>query len=197
MPKRKCIFSIELQTKFPMMKKGKYDWKTFCTIYSTNISIANKGATDINEHLNTQKHKTNLKNQASTSNIATFMIRSSSEDHLIRAAESAILFHTIYHHMSFKSLDCTNALNRELFSGSDIATKMTCNRTKTTSIANNVLNPNTNFGGREQTAINNVFHNQQVILNSNIVGVRCFAHIIHNAVHHGCDLLPLDMELSY
>lgn len=105
------------------MKKGKYDWDAFCTICSTNISIANKGVTDINEHLNTQKHKTNLKCQASTSNIATFFVRSSSEDYLIRAAEGAMAYHTVCHHMSFNSLDCTCALNRELFSGSDTAKK--------------------------------------------------------------------------
>ncbi|XP_070515361.1 protein FAM200A-like [Cardiocondyla obscurior] len=55
-------------------------------------------------------------------------------------------------------------------------------------------NCNTNFGGRERIGINNVFHNLQVNLNSNIVGVDCSAHIIHNAMHRGCDLLPVDVE---
>ncbi|KYN11353.1 hypothetical protein ALC57_16494 [Trachymyrmex cornetzi] len=43
--------------------------------------------------------------------------------------------------MSFNTLDCTTVLNRELFSGLDIAKKLRCNRTKATAIINNVLNP--------------------------------------------------------
>lgn len=282
MPKRKCLFNSELQNKFPMLKKGKFEWEAFCTICSTNISIANKGVTDINEHLSTQKHKTNLKNQASSSNISTYFVRSSSEDLLIRAAEGALVFHTVSHHMSFHSLDCTCSLNREIFSGSDTAKKVSCNRTKATAIATGVLsslsvaefkndlqnvpfisvatdasnhgsiklfplviqyfdvkkngitsklleientenetsdtiaeliikqlrqhdllskciafsgdNCNTNFGGIERRGINNVFHKLKQSLNPNLVGVGCSAHIINNAVHHGCDLLPVDAE---
>ncbi|KYN31630.1 hypothetical protein ALC56_14129 [Trachymyrmex septentrionalis] len=43
--------------------------------------------------------------------------------------------------MSFNSLDCITALNRELFSVPDIAKKLRCNCTKATAIINNVLNP--------------------------------------------------------
>ncbi|XP_046746421.1 uncharacterized protein LOC124411372 [Diprion similis] len=94
MPKRKCLFNSDFQTKFPMLKKGKYDWEA-----------------------------------------------STSEDLLIQAAEGALVYHTVSHHMSFNSLDCTCALNREIFSGSDVAKKVTCNRTKATAIATGVLSP--------------------------------------------------------
>lgn len=184
--------------------------------------------------------------------------------------------------MSFNSLDCTCALNREIFSGSDTAKKVTCNRTKATAIATGVLSPlsveelksdlqdvpfisvatdasnhgstklfpliiqyfdvkkngittkvleieitknetsdtiteliitqlrqhdllskciafagdncNTNFGGIERYGTNNVFHKLKENLNPNMVGVGCSAHVINNAVHHGCDLLPVDVE---
>ena len=95
----------------------------------------------MNEHLSTQKHTTNLKNQASSLNIATYFVRSSSEDLLIRAAEGSLFYHTIGHYMSFNSLDCTCALNREIFSVSDTAKKVSCNRTKATAIATGVISP--------------------------------------------------------
>lgn len=265
-----------------MLKKGKYDWEAFCTICSTNISIANKGVSDINEHLNTQKHKTNMKNQAGSSKISIFFVTSNPEDLQIQAAEGALVYHTVSHHMSFNSLDCTCALNREIFSGSEIAKKHSCNRTKATAIATGVLSPlsiaelkndlqnipfisaatdasnhgseklfplvvqyfdvrnegittkllevettvnetsetiseliinqlrkhdllskcvafggdncNTNFGGIERQGVNNVFYKLKQNLNPNLVGVGCSAHVINNAIHHGCDLLPVDAE---
>lgn len=285
MPKRKCTFNSELQNKYPMLKRGKYDWEVLCTICSTNISIANKGVSDINDHLNTQKHKTNSKGQASSSNITTFFgkTRSSSEENLIRAAEGAMAYHTVNHHMSFNSLDCSNSLNQVMFPESNTAKNMTCNRTKATAIVNNVLSPfsiaelkndlkdvlfisvstdatnhgstklfpiiiqyfdkqrngitsklleiestknetsdtvveiilkqlreqdllskcvafsgdncNTNFGGNSRAGTNNVFYKLKAQLNPNIVGIGCTAHILHNAVHHGCDLLPIDVEM--
>lgn len=284
MPKRKCTFNSDLQNKYPMLKRGKHDWEVVCTICSTNISIANKGVSDINDHLNTQKHKSNSKGQASSSNISTFFAktRPSSEENLIRAAEGAMAYHIVSHHMSFNSLDCSNSLNRVLFSESNTAKNLTCNRTKATAIVNNVLSPlsiadiksdlqdvefisvstdasnhgstkmfpiviqyfdkkkgitsklleiectenetsdtivdiilkqlrehgllskcvafsgdncNTNFGGNSRAGTNNVFHKLKGKLNPYIVGVGCSAHILHNAVHHGCDQLPIDVEL--
>lgn len=43
--------------------------------------------------------------------------------------------------MSFNSLNCTNSLNKELFSESNTAKKISCNRTKVTAIVNNVMAP--------------------------------------------------------
>ncbi|CAK1554358.1 unnamed protein product [Leptosia nina] len=184
--------------------------------------------------------------------------------------------------MSINSLDCTCALNREIFSASDTAKKVTCNRTRATAIATGVLSPlsveqlktdlqdvpfisvatdasnhgstklfplviqyfdvkkngittkvlvientknetsdsiteliirqlhrhdllskciafsgdncNTNFGGIETYGTNNVFHKLRENLNPNLVGVGCTGHVINNAVHHGCDLLAVDID---
>lgn len=103
----------------------------------TNIAIANKGVSDINEHLYRQKHKT----QAGSSKISTFSVPSNPKDLQIRAAEGALVYRTVSHHMSFNSLDCTCALNHEIFSGLEIAKKHSCNRTKATAIATGDLRP--------------------------------------------------------
>ena len=57
-------------------------------------------------------------------------------------------------------------------------------------------NCNTNFGGIERYGTNNVFHKLKENLNPYLVGVGCSAHVINNAVHHGCDLLAVDIESS-
>lgn len=141
MPKRKCTFNEELQKKFPLFKKGKFDWEILCTICNSNISIANKGVTDINEHIATLKHKTRFQSQAGSSKVMETYITKPGTDDNIRAAEGAIAFHTVTHHMSFNSLDCTNSLNKELFSESNTAKKLSCNRSKAIAIVNNVLAP--------------------------------------------------------
>lgn len=282
MPKRKCTFNEELQKKFPLFKKGKFDWEILCTICNSNISIANKGVTDINEHIATLKHKTRFQSQAGSSKVMETYITKPGTDDNIRAAEGAIAFHTVTHHMSFNSLDCTNSLNKELFSESNTAKKLSCNRSKAIAIVNNVLAPlstnkiindlqnivfvsvsvdasnhgsiklipiiiqyfdyrangitsklleietapdetsntisdliikqlkkfnilskciafsgdncNTNFGGKQRLGTNNVFTKLKSQLQNNIMGVGCSAHIINNAVQHGCDILPVDVE---
>lgn len=55
-------------------------------------------------------------------------------------------------------------------------------------------NCNTNFGGSTRSGTNNVFYKLKNRLNPNIVGMGCSAHILHNAVHHGCYLLPVDVK---
>lgn len=55
-------------------------------------------------------------------------------------------------------------------------------------------NCNTNFGGNSRAGTNNVFYKLKGQLNPNIVGVGCSAHVLHNAIHHGCDTLAIDVE---
>ncbi|XP_036143350.1 uncharacterized protein LOC118645751 [Monomorium pharaonis] len=125
MPKRKCNFSEELKKKYPFMKRGRFDWKVVCTLCSSTISVAHKGSHDIAEHLGTQKHKKWELSQAST----------------IHAVEGTLVYHTIYHHISFLSLDCTMSLNKLLFQDSDVAKTATSNRTKAIAIVKNILSP--------------------------------------------------------
>lgn len=141
MPKHKCTFNDELQKKFPIFKKGKFDWEILCTICDSKISIANKDVTNINEHIVTLKHKMRFRSQTKTSKsvMETYITKPETDDN-IRAAEGAISFHTVNHHISFSSLNCTNSLNKELFLESN-AKKISCNRTKATAIVNNVLAP--------------------------------------------------------
>ena len=52
-------------------------------------------------------------------------------------------FHTVKHHQSYKSNDCTSHLMRKLFPDSNILKKYSCAWTKVEAIVNNVLFPMT------------------------------------------------------
>lgn len=64
MPKRKCVVTDEMLQAFPSIKKGKSSSDIICNICNSNLSIANKGKKDIEDHMKTEKHKKNLKSQA-------------------------------------------------------------------------------------------------------------------------------------
>ncbi|CAG5001982.1 unnamed protein product [Parnassius apollo] len=56
------------------------------------------------------------------------------------AAEATLTYHTLRHHQSYKSMDCTGLL-RKLFSDSEVGKTITCARSKTEVFVNNVISP--------------------------------------------------------
>ncbi|CAB3258499.1 unnamed protein product [Arctia plantaginis] len=52
-----------------------------------------------------------------------------------------------------------------------------------------------NFGDRERAGTNNMFFKLKQKLGKVIIGIGCPAHVLNNAVHHGCDILPIEVEL--
>lgn len=55
-------------------------------------------------------------------------------------------------------------------------------------------NCNTNFGGAARRGIKNVFTILNNDLKTNISGIGCEAHILHNAMQASTDILPIDVE---
>lgn len=55
-------------------------------------------------------------------------------------------------------------------------------------------NENTNFGGLNRGGKNNVFYRLKSI-NSEIIGIGCGAHIVHNTLKAACDGMPFDVEM--
>lgn len=56
-------------------------------------------------------------------------------------------------------------------------------------------NTNTNFGGVARKGENNVFRKLQNKLNRQILGVGCPAHILHNSIQTGADVLSHDIQV--
>lgn len=141
MPKRKCIFSEELQTKYKMFKATAKPTEVKCELCDQLISIASKGKCDLEKHLNTQKHRKNIRAAAGSSKIDNFVRARSEPKTEVQAAEATLVFHTVKHNQSFNSLDCTVPLQKCLYADSKIAKEVTCARTKAEAILKNVLAP--------------------------------------------------------
>lgn len=61
-------------------------------------------------------------------------------------------------------------------------------------IAFTVDNCNTNFGGQQRKGKNNVFFRLQNVIQKELIGIGCSAHILHNCIQHAIDGLPIDIE---
>lgn len=143
MSKRKCLFSDELQLKYPAFKKVDRDGSAaYCKTCDCNFSVANKGRYDIEQHMNSEKHKKRSACVQSSSRISDFMIAvKSSEQDKVSAAEVTLAFHTAVHHHSFNSVNCTHTLQKTIYPDSTIGKKIACARTKTVAIIVNVIAP--------------------------------------------------------
>ena len=141
MPKRKSVFSDELRQKYPCFKKGRSDFKSECITggYGTFISVANKGSISLDDHIKTAKHKQAIRGETSSFKITDYFCKpgTKSKDE-VAAAEATLAFHTVKHHYSYKSIDCTSTLMAKIFPDSSTAKKFSCARTKIEAVVNNV-----------------------------------------------------------
>lgn len=121
MSKRKCVFNHDLQTKYKsfIAKPELAKHEAFCTICNTKISIANKGRYDLEQHIGSQRHKQSLQAGEGSSSLTQFFIPKYTKlDDKVAAAEGTLAFHTLKHHFSFRSTDCSSSLFKEIFEDS-------------------------------------------------------------------------------
>ena len=64
--KRKCKFSNTMKNKFPCFVKGRNENEAKCTICDSYLSVANKGATDLERHVDSERHRNLIKVSASS-----------------------------------------------------------------------------------------------------------------------------------
>ena len=88
----------------------------------TYVSVANKGGSDLEAHVHSAKHKTAARGESSSSKVTDFFV--SKTDTSVTAAEGTLAFHTIKHHNSYRSMDCTSGLLRKIFPDSVTAQKI-------------------------------------------------------------------------
>ncbi|KAK4883262.1 hypothetical protein RN001_006581 [Aquatica leii] len=137
MPERKCSFNITLQHNYPFIKqRSENTADVTCEKCRTDFSVGHGGASDIEKHLKSQKHRLSDQAVASSTSMLTFFKRTDSptSKHLdIAAAEGC-----------FRSNDCSSHLIQACFEQ-----KLRCARTNSQAIIVNVLSPMTNDELRE------------------------------------------------
>lgn len=141
-PRYVCTFTDTLKQRFPIMQDGREPTEVFCSICNSHFSIKFKGGADIEKHILTEKHKKNSLTVSSNTKIdSLFQPQSSGLTDKISAAEATLAFHTVKHHQSFKSMDCTSQLVKAIFADSNTAKSISCARTKTEAIVTGVISP--------------------------------------------------------
>lgn len=265
-----------------MFKVTKIEHEVYCPVCNTTFSVGNKGKLDLEQHLSTNKHQQKIRTVESSAKINSFFKQPNTKiEEQVSAAEGTLAFHTVKHHFSFKSCDCSTKLIKKIMPDSEIGKKISCARTKTEAIVTSVLTPysiefvtaqakkcnfigistdasnhghlkifpvliqffdkklgltvkiielsnlnneksetivhylteilqkhdlndncvafagdncNTNFGGAKRVGKKNVFSGLKEIVNHDIIGVGCPAHILNNCIQNGTDSLPIDID---
>ena len=75
--KRKCTFNDDLQKEFKFIKFDrlrKDGTKVVCQQCNAHFSVSHGGRSDINQHLQSQKHKEAEKAMASAGNISSYFV---------------------------------------------------------------------------------------------------------------------------
>ena len=163
-----------------------------CVICPVTFTIKFEGRKAIIDHQKSQKHVMSEMQRRQNQTMTTFLVpkHTSEEDAVIRA-EVASVYHSVKHGQSYNSLDCQMKLNHSLFSDSKIAAKISCGRTKATSICQNVLGPFSQDVVREE--LNKAFYFSVSSDSSNRGNIKTFPYAVqYFDVEHGIRQRLLD-----
>ncbi len=106
----------------------------YCTVCKEQLSVANKGKFDIEQHLNSQKHKS--KSKLTVKEKLTHFFHKEKDPEKINFARIEIVwcYHNVRHNQSFRSVDCTSKLLKKF-----VNPKLSCTRTNTEYAVTNVI----------------------------------------------------------
>jgi hypothetical protein len=128
MAKRSCKYLERFSIKYSFITKGRTDYEAFCKHCKTYISISHGGVSDIKCHIMKTKHQQKVNASASSKKVSSFFVKESSSK--LIATEICLAYHVVKHHQSFNSSNCNNTLFPKLFADSDVALKLSSEKTK-------------------------------------------------------------------
>ncbi|CAF3251972.1 unnamed protein product [Rotaria sp. Silwood2] len=111
-----------------------------CKACLKTFSVYYDGKTALDKHMDRHAHKTCMKTFEKATLITALQVPASELDK-ISAAESVLVYHGVKHGHSYRSQECTTNLVKTLFQSSSVAKSLSCGKTKSRSIACNVLGP--------------------------------------------------------
>lgn len=106
----------------------------------SDIQCKNKGVGALDFHMKTRKHENAVRNSLISKKVDT-MIPSIHLEKKICAFELTLAFHTVKHHHSFRSSECTVKLNKKILNECEAGAgdSISCGRTKLEAIVTGVL----------------------------------------------------------
>ena len=132
--RRLTKFTPALNSNFPFLDKID-DYRVKCARCRSTFSVKYEGRKAIVSHMQTKKHLDTLETIITQTSLESYSVLSEKK-RILAAKEATWSYHTIKHNQSFRSMDCTSVLIRNLF-----ASDFRCARTKTEAIVRNVLSP--------------------------------------------------------
>jgi hypothetical protein len=129
--KQKCVVSESLLKEFEFLKRGVNEHSAFCSLCQTSFTVASGGRTSVSEHA-TRRHKSTVVTQSSNTEVSTFFKSIVPDKNYVAIAlrKGTFAFHTVQHHQSFKSMDCSssliNSLNQNLLKNKSGSYNKTC-----------------------------------------------------------------------
>lgn len=135
LPRRKCVFNDELKRKYPFLRNTKSESDVYCSVCNSDFSIANAGKSDIERHIQKDKHV--KANNASANSRSVSVYYSSKIDYKVSRYEGVWTYHNIKSNQSCNSSECASKIFRTCFE----IYNFHCGRTKIQAIARNVFGP--------------------------------------------------------
>lgn len=143
MPKRKTCFNLSWCQEHRFIGKShRGELYAFCKLCRIDIDVSSRGKGAIDRHASTDRHRENA-SSAGQSSLSSFFAPQTSNPitDQTTAAELTKVYHTIKHHQSYRSLDCSTKVDRQVYSDSAVAKGVTLGRTKAQALCSNVLAP--------------------------------------------------------
>ena len=136
--KRLCSFKKDWKKDYDWLRETSNPQKAKCIICESVFTIGYVGAFAVAQHEKSACHKTRTMYFVSSSVMDKFLVKKNSEEEdIVVASEIAQIYHAIKHNHSYNSLECELKLNSNIFQGSKVAAKVSCDRTKCEAIVTN------------------------------------------------------------
>lgn len=140
-----CKYTKDWEATFAWITNNETDrtnTTAYCKLCQKSFTIEYNGIKAVTQHASTKNHLDKEKIASSNKRINSFFIvKDSSFSEKVTVAEMAETYHGIKHHISFLAQDCGIKLMKQIFDDSEIVKKMSCGRTKSSAIVNEVLYP--------------------------------------------------------
>jgi hypothetical protein len=75
MPKKRCTFTVSLQSKFSFLKNCEEIGKVFCTVCKAVFSIEHRGRSDIKQYIEKKKHTSALSSVSKSDKVTSYFIK--------------------------------------------------------------------------------------------------------------------------
>lgn len=133
-------YNKEWEKSYNWLKQGTKSTEAFCKTCLLTFSVGNMGHSAVRQHGNSTLHRKKYLAGNCSKQMENFFVKTDTQEELhVILIELCKIYHTIKHNQSYNSLDCSLKLDKVVYSDSKLAAKISCGRTKSEAIVQNVL----------------------------------------------------------